>query len=144
MLFRRIYLISKFKICPKFTQIMNLFLRFQVFNALKCPGSIKKARKRINKKSNGEQSDPCDLEQVTLKPQLQVHYYLTTWLQIWYHSLLRGYSIQKSAGLEKQNCLSSVHPAELGKLTLFSFLCDSPHINQSIKNKTVTSTVSLF
>ena len=38
-----------------------------------------------NKKSNGEQSDLCDLEQVTLKPQLQVHHYLTTWLQIWYH-----------------------------------------------------------
>ena len=35
------------------------------------------------KKSNGEQSDLCDLEQVTLKPQLQVHHYLTTWLQTW-------------------------------------------------------------
>ena len=33
-----------------------------------------------NKKSNDEQSDLCDLEQVTLKPQLQVHHYLTTWL----------------------------------------------------------------
>ena len=41
-----------------------------------------------NKKSNGKQSDLCDLEQVTLKPQLQVHHYLTTWLQIWYHGLL--------------------------------------------------------
>ena len=39
-----------------------------------------------NKKSNGEQSDLCDLEKVTLKPQLQVHRYLTTWLRIWYHS----------------------------------------------------------
>ena len=41
-----------------------------------------------NKKSNGEQSDLCDLEQVTLKPLLQFHHYLTTWMQIWYHSLL--------------------------------------------------------
>ena len=41
-----------------------------------------------NKKSNGEQSDLCDLEQVTLKPQLQVHHCLTIGLQIWYHSLL--------------------------------------------------------
>ena len=43
-----------------------------------------------NKKSNGEQSDLCDLEQVTLKPQLQVHHYLTTWLQKWYHSYPKG------------------------------------------------------
>ena len=35
-----------------------------------------------NKKSNGEQSDFCDLEQVTLKPQLQADPCLTTWLQI--------------------------------------------------------------
>ena len=70
-----------------------------------------------NKKSNGEQSDLCDLEQVTLKPQLQVHHYLTTWLQIWYHSLLWGDSIRKGADLEKQNCLFGVHPAEMGKLT---------------------------
>ena len=41
-----------------------------------------------NKKSNDEQSDLCDLEQVTLKPQLQVHHYLTTWLQIWYQLAL--------------------------------------------------------
>ena len=70
-----------------------------------------------NKKSNGEQSDLCDLEQVTLKPQLQVHHYLTTWLQIWYHSLLWGDSIRKGADLEKQNCLFGVHPAVMGKLT---------------------------
>ena len=56
-----------------------------------------------NKKSNGEQSDLCDLEQVTLKPQLQVHHYLTTWLQLWYHSLLWGDSIRKGADLEKEN-----------------------------------------
>ena len=74
-----------------------------------------------NKKSNGEQSDLCDLEQVTLKPQLQVHHYLNTWLQIWYHSLLWGDSIRKGADLEKQNCLFGVHPAVMGKLTsLFS------------------------
>ena len=74
-----------------------------------------------NKKSNGEQSDLCDLEQVTLKPQLQVHHCLTIWLQIWYHSLLWGDSIRTGADLEKQNCLFGVHPAELGKLT-FSLL----------------------
>ena len=63
-----------------------------------------------NKKSNGEQSDLCDLEQVTLKPQLQVHHYLT-WLQIWYYSLLWGDNIRNGADLEKQNCLFGVHPA---------------------------------
>ena len=35
------------------------------------------------------------LWQVTLEPQLQVHHYMTTWLQIWYHSLLWGDSIRK-------------------------------------------------
>ena len=38
-----------------------------------------------NKRRNGEQSDLCDLEQVTLEPQLQVHHCdhcLTTWLQL--------------------------------------------------------------
>ena len=68
-----------------------------------------------NKKSSGEQSDLCDLEQVTLKPQLQAHHCLTTCLQIWYRSLLWGDSIRKGADLEKQNCLFGVHPAELGK-----------------------------
>ena len=83
-----------------------------------------------NKKSNGEQSDLCDLEQVTLKPQLQVHHYLTTWLQVWYHSLLWGGSIRKGAHLEKQNCLFGVHHAVMGKLTslhslqcIWAFLC---------------------
>ena len=33
------------------------------------------AEKRKNKKNNGEQSDIWDLEQVTLKPQLQLHHY---------------------------------------------------------------------
>ena len=71
-----------------------------------------------NKKSNGDkQSDLRDLEQVTLKPELQVHHYLTTWLQIWYHSLLWGDSIRKGADLEKQNCLFGVQPAVMGKLT---------------------------
>ena len=73
-----------------------------------------------NKKSNGEQSDLCDLEQVTWKPQLQAHHCLTTWLQIWYHSLLWGDSIRKGADLEKQNCLFDVHPAVMGKLTTTS------------------------
>ena len=73
------------------------------------------AEKSKNKKSNGEQSDLCDLEQVTLEPQLQAHHCLTIWLQIWYHSLLWGDSIRKGADLEKQNCLFGDHPAELGK-----------------------------
>ena len=63
-------------------------------------------------KSNGEHSDLCDLEQVTLK----LHY-LTTSLQIWYHSVLWGDSIRKGADFEKQNCSFGVHTAELGKLT---------------------------
>ena len=63
-----------------------------------------------NKKSNGEQSDLCDLEQVTLKPQLQVHHCLTTWLQTWYHSLLWGDSIRKGADVEKQNCVFGISP----------------------------------
>ena len=78
-----------------------------------------------NKKSKGEQSDLCDLEQVTLKPQLQVHHCLTTWLQIWYYSLLWGDSIRKGADLKKQNCLFGVHPAVMGKSTtlLTVFIC---------------------
>ena len=56
-------------------------------------------------------------EQVTLKPQLQVDHCLTTWLEIWYHSLLWGGSIRKGADLEKQNCLFGAHPAVMGKLT---------------------------
>ena len=75
-----------------------------------------------NKKSNGEQSDLCDLEQVTLKPQFQVHHYLTTWLRIWYHRLLWRDSIRKGADLKKQNCLFGVHPAAMGKLTSLSSL----------------------
>ena len=70
-----------------------------------------------NKKSNSEQSDLCDFEQVTLKPQLQDHHCLTIWLQTWYHSLLWGDSIRKSPDLEKQNCLFGVQPAVMGKLT---------------------------
>ena len=60
-----------------------------------------KGEKQI-KKSNGEQSDFCDLEQVTLEPQLQVDHWLTTWLQIWYHSLLWGDSIRKGADLKTE------------------------------------------
>ena len=84
-----------------------------------------------NKKSNGEQSDLCDLEQVTLKPQLQVDHCLTTWLQIWYHSLLRGDSIRKGVDLEKQNCLFCVHPAVIGTLTSFSSLSIRFHLQIS-------------
>ena len=72
-------------------------------------------REKQNIKSNGEQSDLCDLEQVTLKPEFQAQQCLTTWLQTWYHSLLWGDSIRKGADLEKQNCLFGVHPVELGK-----------------------------
>ena len=75
-----------------------------------------------NKKSNGEQSDLCDLEQVSLKPQLQVHHYLTTWLQICYHSLLWGDSIRKGADLEKQNCIFGVHLAVKGTNFFFFLL----------------------
>ena len=44
----------------------------------------------VKTKSNGEQSDVRELEQVTLKPQLQVHHCLNIWLQIWYYSLIWG------------------------------------------------------
>ena len=88
-----------------------------------------------NKKSNGEQSDLCDLEQVTLKPQLQVHHYLTTWLQIWYHSLLWGDSIRDGADLEKQNCLFGVHPAVMGKLTSLSLLICLKNLNWMTESK---------
>ena len=40
-----------------------------------------------NKKKDGEQSDLCDIEQITLKPQLQADHCLATWLQIWYHTI---------------------------------------------------------
>ena len=59
-------------------------------------------KEKQNKKSNFEQSDRGDLEQVSLKPQLQVHHYLSIWLQIWYHSLLRGDSIRKGVDLETE------------------------------------------
>ena len=71
--------------------------------------------KSKNKKSNGEQSDLCDLEQVTLKLQLQVHHCLTTWLQIWYHSLLWGDSIREGADLEKAELLIRRPPRTNGK-----------------------------
>ena len=64
---------------------------------------IKRRRKaKLKKKSNGEQSDLCNLEQVTLKPELQVSHYLTTWLQIWYHGLLWRGSFREGADLEEQ------------------------------------------
>ena len=67
------------------------------------------------KKSNGEQSDLCDHEQVTFKPQLQADHCLTTWLQLWYHSLLWENSIRKGADLEKHNRLFDVQLAKFGK-----------------------------
>ena len=51
--------------------------------------------KTKNEKSNGDQLDLCDLDQVTLKPQPQADHRLATWLQIRYHSLLWRDSIQK-------------------------------------------------
>ena len=68
-----------------------------------------------HEKSNGEQSDFCDHEQVTLKPQFQTDHCLTTWLEIWYHSNRKG------TYLVKQNCLFGVHPAVMGKFTFFFF-----------------------
>ena len=64
-----------------------------------------------NKKSNSEQSDLCDLEQVTLKPQLQVHHYLTTWLQIWYYG-----EYPKGCRLRKAELLIRLPPREIGKI----------------------------
>ena len=75
------------------------------------------AEQSKTKRATVSKKDLCDLEQVTLKPQLQVHHYLTTWLQIWYHSLLWGDCIRKGADLEKQICLFGVHPAVMEKLT---------------------------
>ena len=69
-----------------------------------------------NKKSNGEQSDLCDLEQVILKPQLQAHNCFTTWLQIWYHSLLWGDSIRKGAQLRKAELLIRSPPRGNGEI----------------------------
>ena len=88
------------------------------------------AEKIKTKKSNGEQSDLCDLEQVILKPQLQVRHYLTTWLQIWYHCLLWEGSIRKGTDLEKQNCLFGVHPVVMGKPTSLLYWGKSSHFLQ--------------
>ena len=97
-----------------------------------------------NKKSNGEQSDLRDFEQVTLKLQLQVHHCLTTWPQIWYHSLLWGYSIRKGADLEKQNCLFGVHPAVMGKLTSLSRIKNCAFAKKSHYNyKCISTLVSI-
>ena len=89
-----------------------------------------------NKKSNREQSDLCDLEQVTLKPQLQVHHCLTIWLQIWYHSLLWVDSIRMGGNLEKQSCLFGVHPADLGNKTFFDqiFIVDNIEVSNMFCN----------
>ena len=54
-----------------------------------------------------------------MNSQLQVHHCLTTWLQIWYHSLLWADSIRKGADLETHSCLFGVHSALMGKLTFF-------------------------
>ena len=48
-----------------------------------------------NKKSNCEQSDHCDLEQVTLKSHFESRALLDHLIEIWYHSLSWGDSIRK-------------------------------------------------
>ena len=63
-----------------------------------------------NEKSIGELSELCDLEQVFLKPELQAHHCLTTWLQIRYRSLLWGDSIRKGADLESRSAYSASTP----------------------------------
>ena len=73
-----------------------------------------------NKKINVEQSDLCDFEQVTLKPQLQAHHCLITWLQIWYHSLLWENSIRKGADLKKAELFLRRPPHSNGEIN-FSF-----------------------
>ena len=55
------------------------------------------------------------LVQVSDKRPVLFDHYLTTWLQIWYHSLLWRDSIRKGAELEKHNCLLGVYPAVMGK-----------------------------
>ena len=78
------------------------------------------AEKNETKKSNGEQSDLCDLEQVTLKPLLQVHHCLTTWLQIWYHSLLLEMISEKDR-LRKAELLIRSPPRGIGEINFLSF-----------------------
>ena len=43
------------------------------------------AEKSKTKRSTVSSQTFVNLEQVSLKPQLQTHHCLTTWLQIWYH-----------------------------------------------------------
>ena len=73
-------------------------------------------REKKQEKSNGEQSDLCDIEQVTLKPQLQAHHCLTTWLQIWYHCLIWGDSKRKGADIEKADLLIRRPPRGNGEI----------------------------
>ena len=61
--------------CSRLTILLGLKKVLHLYNSGMV--SVKKthlAEKSRNKKSNGVQSDLCDLEQVILKPQLQVHH----------------------------------------------------------------------
>ena len=73
-------------------------------------------REKQNKKSNGEQSDLCDLEQVTLKPQLQTTF---AWPLGCKYGTIACY-IRKGANLENSNCLFGVYLVVIGKLTYLS------------------------
>ena len=53
------------------------------------------------------ESDLCDLEQVTLKPQLEADHWLSTKVQMCYHNLLWGISFQKRAPTLKSKTASS-------------------------------------
>ena len=97
---------------------MNAYSNLQnVSHILTLSGKVRTKKnafgaEKQNKKSKGEQSDLCDLEQVTLKPQLRAGHFLTIWMQRWYLSLLWG---------DEQSWLPNfgVHSAELGKLACF-------------------------
>ena len=80
------------------------------------------AEKSKTKNSNGEQSDICDLEQVTLKPQLEADHCFTTWLQTWHHSLQWGDSIRKNSRLRQAELLIRRPPRGIGDINVLLLL----------------------
>ena len=77
----------RFRVICLLEQTDEKFRRFESVSKKKkktsdCNKRVLSFEKAPTKKSNGEQSDLFDLEQVTLKPQRRVHDYLTTGLQI--------------------------------------------------------------
>ena len=75
----------RFRVICLLEQTDEKFRRFESVSKKKTSDFNKRVlsfEKAPTKKSNGEQSDLFDLEQVTLKPQRRVHDYLTTGLQI--------------------------------------------------------------